>query len=264
MTAADLLNFKRPGTHEGWFFRRGLRDSVAAMNRAWWWMVVAALIASAGCGKDSKCETVADNLAKLAEKDGKSVSAGDKAQLAQKCKEEDWSEEARTCLVAAKATADTMSCFAIAGGASRYATKSKTSEARMLVKKMYDGARAFYMDGPVARDSIAPQPPQFPKVSVGPTPPLGECCKQGGMCQPKASLWADETWVQLLFSVDDPHYYSYQYEVIDPASKFVVRAFGDLDCDGTYSTFELVGEVTPANPDGPSGNASIRMTNELE
>lgn len=44
----------------------------------------------------------------------------------------------------------------------------------------------------------------------------------------------------------------------------MVRAFGDLDCDGTYSTFEMVGEITADQPDGPPGNVEVTRTNELE
>ena len=78
---------------------------------------------------------------------------------------------------------------------------------------------------------------------------------------PDASLWAVEPWVSLQFSVDDPHYYSYQYEVAADGKSFTVRALGDLDCDGQYSTFEMTGQ---AGPDGPEGNAAIFRQNELE
>ena len=46
--------------------------------------------------------------------------------------------------------------------------------------------------------------------------------------------------------MDEPHYYMYTYEAsgLDNNAVFTARAVGDLDCDGVYSTFELVGRVS--------------------
>jgi len=141
-----------------------------------------------------------------------------------------------------------------------YAAKSKTTEAREFVKKMYDGARTYYMDPPMGGGSIGDIPrPQLPGPSVGPTPPLGACCKAGGKCAPAMSLWQEPTWVALYFSVDDPHYYSYAYKV--DGNKFTAAAYGDLDCDGVYSTFEMSGEV--AEGEMP-GQAKLTVKDELE
>jgi len=145
----------------------------------------------------------------------------------------------------------------------KYIKKSKTSEARQMIKKMYDGARAYYMDNSISTRSMNPPVAQFPEPSVGPTPPLGTCCKTGEKCAPDAAQWMANTWVALMFSVDDPHYYSYQYEVIDKQREFVVRAFGDLDCDGEYSTFEMHGIVDP-NTGEPSGSPMLMRISELE
>lgn len=145
----------------------------------------------------------------------------------------------------------------------KYTKKSKTSEARALVKKMYDGGRAYYLTPTVARVSMDPVPPHFPPGSTAMTPPLGTCCAQGGKCAPDASLWDHPTWTALQFSVDDPHYYSYQYQVEPGGQVFTVRAVGDLDCDGDYATFEMYGVVAPGE-DGPSGNAALYRENETE
>jgi len=146
----------------------------------------------------------------------------------------------------------------------KYIKKSKTSEAREMVKKLYDGARAYYMDPGMSAGGLqAAAAAQFPEPSAGPTPPLGTCCQSGGKCAPDATLWVDAPWVALMFSVDDPHYYSYQYEVVDKQRQFTVRAFGDLDCDGEYSTFEMVGTVDPSTGE-VSGGPSLMRTDELE
>lgn len=154
----------------------------------------------------------------------------------------------------------------------KYIKKSKTSEAREFVKKMYDGARAYYMDGNYKRQSIVPIPPQFPEPAAIPQQPvLGTCCDDGGKCVPVADYWTEETWTMLQFSVDDPHYYMYTYATSDPyyggagdTAQFTARANGDLDCDGEYSTFEMFGIVDANYSDGPTGSAALARVNELE
>jgi hypothetical protein len=145
----------------------------------------------------------------------------------------------------------------------KYIKKSKTSEAREMVSKLYQGARAYYMDPGISGGGLQAATPQFPEPSAGPTPPLGACCQAGGKCAPDPTLWEGAPWVSLMFSVDDPHYYSYQYEVVDKQRQFVVRAFGDLDCDGEYSTFEMSGVVDPGTGE-VAGSPSLLRKDELE
>ncbi len=162
----------------------------------------------------------------------------------------------------------------------KYIKKSKTSEAREFVKKIYDGARSYYMDPNYQNTGIAASaiPPQFPlSASVAPT--LGTCCSDGGKCVPQASYWGGTdgpTWTALHFSVDDPHYYMYQYvstggdiasgtaPAIDGSMNFTAFAYGDLDCDDAYSTFSMYGEVNSTYSDGPAGSAALVRTDELE
>jgi hypothetical protein len=129
------------------------------------------------------------------------------------------------------------------------ARKAKTTEAVVGVKKIFDGAREFWEVGHTL-------PP-----STEITPPLGACCKQPeGRCAPDPTLWTSPAWLAVRFSMDDPHRYSYQ--LVTDATSFTARAFGDLNCDGTYSTFELVGRIqadgSVASPDG------VRRVHELE
>jgi hypothetical protein len=48
-------------------------------------------------------------------------------------------------------------------------------------------------------------------------------------------------------TIEDPHYYSYQFESAGKghAAAFTATAMGDLDCDDDYSTFELTGRIQP-------------------
>jgi type IV pilus assembly protein PilA len=132
----------------------------------------------------------------------------------------------------------------------KYIKKSKTSEARQFVKKLYDGGRKLSLE----------QGGQLPP-SAGPTPPLGSCCAGAaeGKCMPNPALWENPTWTALQFSVDDPHYYSYEWQT--DGKEFKVRAYGDLDCDGIYSTFEIYGAT---GPNGPEPMPPIFREMELE
>lgn len=117
---------------------------------------------------------------------------------------------------------------------SKRTKKAKTAEANQSLKKMADGARLM----------IAVQAKQFPK-SVGPTPPLGTCCQDGGKCKPGSGNWGQPTWRALDFSMRDPHYFSYEFKSTKSGNEetFTALAYGDLDCDGKYSTFSLFGMI---------------------
>jgi len=79
---------------------------------------------------------------------------------------------------------------------------------------------------------------KVPPTPAGPSP-VPSCCDQGGACKPDASTWATPGWRELSFSVDGEYRYTYQY-VPDPSGQSaMIRATGDLDCNGTSSVYEL-------------------------
>src|SRR5687767_11558325 len=90
------------------------------------------------------------------------------------------------------------------------ARKAKTAEATTNVKKLYDGARSYYEEELVARGSTTPIPKQFPD-NAGLTPAASCCGSTGGKCAPNPTAWASPSWNALKFSMDDPHYYQYEY-----------------------------------------------------
>ena len=45
----------------------------------------------------------------------------------------------------------------------KYIAKSKTSEAKTFIKRIYDGARAYYMEPNYGTRSVTPVAPQFPR-----------------------------------------------------------------------------------------------------
>jgi type IV pilus assembly protein PilA len=156
----------------------------------------------------------------------------------------------------------------------KYIKKSKTTEAREHVKKIYDGARAYWMDPNTAsKTAIQATSPQFPEPTVAKAADAN-CCAMGGgneKCAPDAALWAGDPWKDLKFSMDDPHYYAYAYTVnvgaagaVDGSHNFTALAVGNLDCDATFSEFSMYGEVNEANADGPSGTAALHRVEELE
>lgn len=128
----------------------------------------------------------------------------------------------------------------------KYIKKSKTAEGTQFLKKMSDAARVYYATPEIAGTSLSasPQTKSFP-ASVGPTPPLGTCCSMGEKCMPDAELWQHPTWQALDFAMRDPHYYSYEFktENRNGVVSYTALAYGDLDCDGVYSTFSLYGQV---------------------
>jgi type IV pilus assembly protein PilA len=156
----------------------------------------------------------------------------------------------------------------------KYIKKSKTSEAREFVKKIYDGARSYWMDPNTPAGSMVPTSPQFP-VSASLTP-SANCCAttahSAEKCTPSAPQWeTNATWTALHFSVDDPHYYAYSYTAAvgaagatDGSHNFTARAQGNLDCDSVFSTFSMQGLVNALYADGPAGTAALTRVNELE
>src|SRR5687768_2776512 len=76
----------------------------------------------------------------------------------------------------------------------KYIKKSKTSEAREFVKKIYDGARSYWMDPNTPAGSMTPNAPQFPEPSQGYTADTACCAMAGAVekCAPQAALWGED------------------------------------------------------------------------
>src|SRR5262249_6272292 len=97
----------------------------------------------------------------------------------------------------------------------KYIRRSKTTEASMNVRKMFDSSVAYYeAEHTDALNNITAK--QFPATAAV-TPALGTCCGSvGGKCAPNATLWntgaTAATWTALNFSVDDPFYFMYAYQ----------------------------------------------------
>lgn len=164
------------------------------------------------------------------------------------------------------------------------AKKAKTTEATLNIKKMQDGAISYYHEEKSAAGVVGGAlAKQFPGVAAtAQLAPATDCCDPangaGGKCAPNASWWVGATWQALKFSMDDPHYFQYQYGrnaggragVGAPGLPgggtagewFYADALGNLNCDSAYSTFEMLGAATVGG-DVTTGGGMFK-NNELE
>jgi hypothetical protein len=65
-------------------------------------------------------------------------------------------------------------------------------------------------------------------------------------------VWSDHTWSALSFQINDEHYFVYSFDSSGTltAANFTATANGDLDCDGTFSTFQRIRLRRPAGHQG--------------
>jgi type IV pilus assembly protein PilA len=124
----------------------------------------------------------------------------------------------------------------------KYIRRAKTSEATMNLRKMYDGAVAYYV-GEHADASGNIQSKQFP-ASAPTTPSLATITAQrGAKYQSSPSDWKQGGWAALDFSVNDPQYFAYTFENksnggFGTNARGLMIANGDLNGNSVYSWFE--------------------------
>ncbi len=142
----------------------------------------------------------------------------------------------------------------------RYIRKSKTMEAVMAIRRMYDGAVAYYVSEHADKTGVL-LPQKFPD-SAGPTPASGIPCATPVITPP--TEWGAAEWQALDFAVSDPQRYQYQFSDngLGGAAAFATMfARGDLNCNHSYSEFSrsLTGMV-----DGVMGGTGLSIVNETE
>ena len=153
----------------------------------------------------------------------------------------------------------------------KYIRRSKTSEATMNIRKLFDSSVSYYNEEQAERDGTI-LPRQFPVTAGAPgavdAVDWGTCVGgDSAKFQPDADTWDADTWQALNFAVEDPFYFQYTYQSNGPAttgadSAFTARANGDLNCDQILSTFERVGTVDSQN--NITGGAGLYSDKELE
>jgi len=128
---------------------------------------------------------------------------------------------------------------------SRYVKKSRTSEAFGHLNKMWVGSASYFAADHVGSNGETLRK-QFPVATTFPESPTDCCHSPGNQCpgdDPDYST--DATWLALNFAISDPHYYTpyYMGGGFDRGANFIATAYGDLDCDTTYATFQRRGFV---------------------
>jgi type IV pilus assembly protein PilA len=153
-----------------------------------------------------------------------------------------------------------------------YLKKGKASEAHENLEAIFKGAESYYNTPHTPPGNMAPLEDHFPTPSVGPTP--ATCCVGGEKkCAPNKAQWVgDPTWGPngLNFSIEKSHYFSYTYTVSDNpgthdgTNNFTAIANGDLDCNGTLSTFEKHGMVDDQYGSGVASPGNITEKDPTE
>jgi len=126
--------------------------------------------------------------------------------------------------------------------------KSRAREAEQLLGYLADRVEAAV----AATGRVPPQ-------AAGPTP-AQTCCDRGGVCEPDPADWSAPGWKALAFSIDGAHRYQYAY-VPDPGGRAaVLRATGDVDCDGEAATYELEIRIEGSGSGSGSGSPVRKWT----
>jgi len=149
----------------------------------------------------------------------------------------------------------------------RYVKKSRTAEASGHLNKMWAGSLTYYESDHMVAGSNTALPRQFPASDNT----ASDCCLStnaaniGDKCPGNLARYNAATWTALNFSLPDPHSYYPTYEAtgVGTNAGFTARALGNLDCDGTRSTFERQGRIDATTGDVTGGSAPA-VTNELE
>jgi hypothetical protein len=115
---------------------------------------------------------------------------------------------------------------------------SKLSEPIEGLDRMVTSAMAYAETRPQAL-SFPPSAPLTPAI-----------VPRGVRLVDPPDSWEHLTWRSLHFAYTEPHAFAFQFEsAFDPATQkmiFTATSHGDLDGDGTLSTFEVRGERAPS------------------
>lgn len=180
----------------------------------------------------------------------------------------------------------------------KYMRRSKTSEARVQIAKVFDAASAYFSEEHVERGAtqtigsgggisdLAPHrcPHQNGQetgnTEATMTPALALNCNDGpsGRCVPAEgggagagyydmALWTDNpVWSGLNFQQEQAHYFHYNFVASNSGTgygecQFTAQAFGDLDDDADFSTWERSGA---ADENGVNAAAGLYIDREVE
>ena len=135
-------------------------------------------------------------------------------------------------------------------GVRRYLLNAKTTEARNSLGQVAKDAKTAYeresMSPAVVAPGLSTAVVNLLCASAGVTVPSSTTSISGKKYQSDPSEWLAGSrtvgWACIKFSMSDPQYYAYEY-VAQAGTAFTVSARGDLDGNGTTSTFQMFGQV---------------------
>lgn len=137
---------------------------------------------------------------------------------------------------------------------SKYIKKSKTSEASLNLRKIYDGEVA-YIQEEATDEAGSVIEKQFVGAEWTPAGDPG--------INKRTGTWDTDSWTAIKFAPDGPVQYSYQVvaQGTGNASAFTAYAYGDLDGDSETSLFLRTGSLdSSGNITGGAGIYSIDET----
>jgi len=148
-------------------------------------------------------------------------------------------------------------------GVARYLKHAKTAEATRNISAIETGSKnAFQSELDQSGTGVGPFVHTFcPSNAATPAAGIPKAAKA---VTPVAE-WSATGWVCLKFSINEPQFYQYKYTgdttKIGTDAVYTADAYGDLDGNGTNSTFELqgIGSAT-----GDARRKSFVVTNEDE
>jgi type IV pilus assembly protein PilA len=138
-------------------------------------------------------------------------------------------------------------------GVKKYLTNAKTGEAKANLGRLGKDAVSAYERETMAATLMAAgdSTAAAHQLCTSAAARVPTAAPQGKKMQPNPASWNDgatplDGWRCLKFSVNEPLYYSYGYTATNPTATdgtFVASAAGDLDGDGTASTWEYAGGI---------------------
>jgi type IV pilus assembly protein PilA len=154
-----------------------------------------------------------------------------------------------------------------------YMKKAKTTEAEIALGKIHTGAKSYFEEERATSATATASFAYFFPASTGPTPAAPCNAGSAGKCAPSAFV-ANSSWDGLKFSMTENFWYSYQWIQGCGAPRctgaagdtFSIQAFGNLDGDGTFSTFSRGGRVTTVSGSelGMMSAGALFKVSELE
>lgn len=139
---------------------------------------------------------------------------------------------------------------------SKYITKSKTSEATLNLRKIYDGEITYYQEEKSTESGEVIEK-QFVGAEMEPSERLG--------VNKRAGNWTTEDWQAIRFAADGPVLYSYEVDAqgTDRDAVFTAYAYGDVDGDSNTSLFSRRCSINSGTGE-ISGSGGIFMIDDTE